>query len=566
MKRNVVCIVTSLVILALIAACATPTPVIKEVTKVVQEVVKETVVVEGTPQVVETQVTKVVKEIVEVEKIVEVTPTPEPVYKVLYWEHGPWTREPVPGKEEDFVRQYIVEHYNLDIEIQAVPEGGAGGDAKLTAMIAAGEIPDFIEAYWGPSSALATQLVDQGVLIPIDDYLEDTPYLQSYLTEDEWVYLTFGGQKYGVAQPRPFSNWNSLWIRQDWLDKLGLERPTTIDELAEVALAFTTQDPDGNGQNDTYGFSGQSNFGNMPCYFAPFGAYPGQNHILVEDNQVVFDGFSTRAKDALTWWHAQIEAGVVDPDWLANTSETWRDTMAQGKVGIPSSQFQLLRDCGSVACMGQIIAEGSPEAVWDQLHSPQGPFGAYANWKGGLVDVGFWFTLQAASEPGKMEAIMRFFNDAMNPDSELYHLMVYGKPGLQYQMDAEGRRTHRFSPPGLGWFSYWLVTRRGDEGYFWYYKNEPNPYIESEDGGRLWDRQQFSISEPEIQQVTPLVAVHERWPDLEVYMQEMHMKFATGEEPLENWDAFVETAKSTFGLQEIMDDATAQLTALGVIQ
>ena len=133
-------------------------------------------------------------------------------------------------------------------------------------------------------------------------------------------------------------------------------------------------------------------------------------------------------------------------------------------------------------------------------------------------------------------------------------------------MDENGRRTHRFSTPELAWFTYWLVTRRGDEGYFWYYKNEANPYFEAEDNGRLYDRQQFSISEPQIQQVTQLVASHERWPDVEAYMQEMHLQFAVGERSLDEWDDFVETAKSTYHLQEIMDDAVAQLTEIGLVQ
>ena len=47
-----------------------------------------------------------------------------------------------------------------------------------------------------------------------------------------------------------------LWIRQDWLDNLKLEVPTTIDELEEVMRAFTEDDPDGNGQDDTYGLGG----------------------------------------------------------------------------------------------------------------------------------------------------------------------------------------------------------------------------------------------------------------------------------------------------------------------
>ncbi len=564
MKRYACYVLVGAVLLALFAGCATPTPevreVVKEVTKVVKEVVKETVVVEGTPKVIEKEVTKVVKEEVQV----VATPTPLPVYEVTYWQHSPWTRAEVGAKEDDFVWAYIRERYNLDITIQPAPS--EGGDAKLNAMIAAGEIPDILQTYWGPSTAVAAELVRQGVLIPIEEYLPVNGYLQNYLTEDEWVYLTFDGTKYGLAQPRPFANWDTIWVRVDWLENLNLEVPTTVEELADVALAFTTQDPDGNGQNDTYGFTARSGFGGMQAIFAPFGAYPGSNHIRLEGNEVVFEGFSPWAKEALTWWNAQVEAGVVDPDWTAHNTETWRQAVAQERAGIVNAEFQFLREGGSASNLGQIIAEANPNADWEQVAAVEGPFGAYVAWKGGLVDTAFYFTRQADSEPGKMDAIMRFMNDAMNPDSELYHLMVYGQPGLQYRMDENGRRTHRFSPAGLDWFSYWLVVRRGDEGYFWYYKNEPNQYFAKEDGGRLWDRQQFSISEPQIVQVTPLLAVHELWPDLNAYMQEMHIKFATGEEPLENWDDFIGTAKSTYGFDEVMADAVAQLKAIGLVE
>ena len=43
-------------------------------------------------------------------------------------------------------------------------------------------------------------------------------------------------------------------IRQDWLDNLGLDMPETFEEFKEVMRAFTEDDPDGNGVDDTYGF------------------------------------------------------------------------------------------------------------------------------------------------------------------------------------------------------------------------------------------------------------------------------------------------------------------------
>ncbi|MDT2194410.1 hypothetical protein [Paenibacillus larvae] len=46
-----------------------------------------------------------------------------------------------------------------------------------------------------------------------------------------------------------------MYVRKDWLDRLGLEPPVTIEEYEKVIEAFATQDPNGSGEQDTYGLS-----------------------------------------------------------------------------------------------------------------------------------------------------------------------------------------------------------------------------------------------------------------------------------------------------------------------
>ena len=88
---------------------------------------------------------------------------------------------------------------------------------------------------------------------------------------------------------------NEMWIRQDWLDKLGLEVPRTWDEMAAVAEAFVTQDPDGNGEADTIGILGPGNSDHMNAtganqfgldpLFSSFQSYP-QYWLQDEDGNV----------------------------------------------------------------------------------------------------------------------------------------------------------------------------------------------------------------------------------------------------------------------------------------
>lgn len=94
-------------------------------------------------------------------------------------------------------------------------------------------------------------LVGAGASEPLDRYLADmrdaaalNPLLPRMLVHD--------GKVHGLpVTGHPLA----LYIRQDWLARLGLKAPATWDEFALVAEAFTKKDPDGNGKHDTYGLA-----------------------------------------------------------------------------------------------------------------------------------------------------------------------------------------------------------------------------------------------------------------------------------------------------------------------
>ena len=65
------------------------------------------------------------------------------------------------------------------------------------------------------------------------------------------------GKVYSLYQGRPLSR-QGLIYRKDWADNLGLSAPKTVDEFYEMARAFSEDDPDGNGKNDTIGLTDRS--------------------------------------------------------------------------------------------------------------------------------------------------------------------------------------------------------------------------------------------------------------------------------------------------------------------
>ena len=153
---------------------------------------------------------------------------------------------------------------------------------------------------------------------PLDDYFDDyaSDALKSYVESggDELMDCITNDDGEIMAIPAPnltAGGVKEMWIRQDWLDALGLEAPRTWDELAQVANAFVTEDPDGNGEDDTIGILGPGNADHMNAVggnqfgldplFSCYRSYP--QYWLEEDGKVEYG--SNSARQRLHWTISQ---------------------------------------------------------------------------------------------------------------------------------------------------------------------------------------------------------------------------------------------------------------------
>src|SRR5207248_11373091 len=119
-------------------------------------------------------------------------------------------------------------------------------ETKLTAAATAHNLPDLVV----DDAAQLGNFQTQGIIQPID---KGKVAGADQLTPASWDSAKdLKGDIYAV----PFSaQANLLFIRSDWLAKLNLQAPKTWDDVATVAKAFTTGDPDGDGKADTYGLA-----------------------------------------------------------------------------------------------------------------------------------------------------------------------------------------------------------------------------------------------------------------------------------------------------------------------
>ncbi|MFJ9560576.1 ABC transporter substrate-binding protein [Streptomyces fuscichromogenes] len=173
----------------------------------------------------------------------------------------------------------------------------------------------------------------QGLLEPVD---KSAIAGGSDLTDKSWVGATgIDGKYYGV----PFSaQAQGMYIRKDWLAKVGKKAPTTWAELLDVAKAFTTKDPDGDGKADTYGIlsPGSTTNGYLSWWTSNFVFQAGGEFVgTTGDGKYE----ATAASDATVAGVKYAEglycdSKVVQPSALTMTTGDSYPFFDQGKVGI----------------------------------------------------------------------------------------------------------------------------------------------------------------------------------------------------------------------------------------
>ncbi len=150
------------------------------------------------------------------------------------------------------------------------------------AMTSGEELPDVLYT----SGTLFEDLVDSGKIQSIDEAFEKyatARVKESYIKNPEiWNLVKRDGKIYGLSGiSNGIVGATVMWIRQDWLDKLGLKAPTNIEEFEVVLDAFTKQDPDGNNKDDTYGLSIGGNTG----YYHPTSNFMADTSFIFGQDQ-----------------------------------------------------------------------------------------------------------------------------------------------------------------------------------------------------------------------------------------------------------------------------------------
>lgn len=202
-------------------------------------------------------------------------------------------------------------------------------ETKLSQRAAQKDLPDIV---MNDSSQLGT-MVSQGIVREVDlSKIENS----GQLLESALASAKAGdGKTYGVPYSAQAS---ALLIRKDWRAKTGLPVPKTWDQLTALAKAFTTQDPDGNGKNDTFGLAvpGSTKRGYASWYFSNFLWGAGGDFIAKQPDGHYKPAMSTPESIAAAKWFRDLACTdkVIQPGAATMDTPPTNETFEAGKTGM----------------------------------------------------------------------------------------------------------------------------------------------------------------------------------------------------------------------------------------
>ncbi|MEK3916732.1 extracellular solute-binding protein [Paenibacillus sp. FSL H7-0331] len=218
----------------------------------------------------------------------------------------------------------------------------------LNVMLASGDYPDVIFWDWSSVPRGLTGLINDGVAIKLNDYMDKYainykkalvkhPDVKKFVTLDDGTYPAFF-----QLDPDPLrTSYNGLITRKDWLDKLGLKPPTTIDEWHTVLKAFKEKDPNGNGKADEIPYSiaktpSGTALGGIGSGMSEFTAAWGILDGFYKDpasGKLMYGPLQPQYKDYLTTMASWYKEGLIDSEFASTDSKGLTTKLQNELVG-----------------------------------------------------------------------------------------------------------------------------------------------------------------------------------------------------------------------------------------
>ena len=344
---------------------------------------------------------------------------------------------------------------------------------------------------------------------------------------------------------------NALFIRQDWLDTLGLEQPETIEDWYEVLTAFKNEDPNGNGIQDEIPLSGIDLASGLFSYLLSSYDLPaGVGPWWYDENGEVFCVYTTEEyKNFVTEMNRWYAEGLIDME-LTRDEANFQALCATNTVGAFSHLSERETQYNNL-----LATSGYPEAVHSLIHHPAGTKEVQV-----VKRDPTWNHYAIPASSDKAELAVKWMNFVWGSD-EGVTLTEWGIEGKTYEVVDGKKQFTDFvlnNPDGLDPYnalrslgaSNTILVRTPTEVYE-ALNGQGNaiPYAESTN---MIEPFPNMMSTPEEQDILDMYST-----DFDTYCSESILGFITGTTDMGEWQSFVDTLNS-IGLEELRTVKQAQ--------
>ncbi|MBO5278045.1 MAG: extracellular solute-binding protein [Lachnospiraceae bacterium] len=352
---------------------------------------------------------------------------PKITFQAIDHQGGFFSTGTAQGKDE--VLQKVKDYTGVDVEYIPVANDSLEEIVGVT-LLDTKNLP-MIMTWGGNLNATIISAAKAGAFWNLEDYIFDEekyPNL-SKANKDVLKQITVDGHIIGLYRARPIGR-NGLGYRYDWADKLGLSAPETVEDVYNMAKAFSEQDPDGNGVRDTYGLCLCKYTGPIDIIQTWFGAGNGWAE---RDGKLVPSHMTDEYMEAVNYVKKMYDEGLVYSDWAIRDTNTWSDGVKNGECGMFLDVLDNSRRIWDYFVNTPIASVNGDETASMALA------GAIAKEKGGQPVTmatsgmnGFFMITKGAKTEADLEACLTYLDKMC--DDEMMTLADHGLEGIGYEM------------------------------------------------------------------------------------------------------------------------------------
>lgn len=256
---------------------------------------------------------------------------------VMIWDRG----DAAPGTTAednaltDWIKEQVLQECNVSVTFVPVPRSDS--DDKINVMMAGGTAPDLVYTY---SRSLFMDYASKGGLTDLSSYVDQYgANIKEYVGEEVLDLCNLDGAQYGIsATTDGFDrNKHTVYIRKDWLDKLGLDVPQTKEEFINALYAFKENDPGNVGDKLVpWAVSGKADTERHFTNFVFSYADPDQ---WDDKSMTIYEGYIKAIKPGTKEGYRVLNKlyndGILSPDFAVDTSEDkYKQDVTNGYAGV----------------------------------------------------------------------------------------------------------------------------------------------------------------------------------------------------------------------------------------